>query len=327
MSSLGRLELVPFTGRGTRILIWSYVVTIGLLAVWSLDEVRTHGPTLFGLLVLVAVGLLLTVDREVPLSLSTAIVVASVWPAVALLISWQLEVAGGQSQWFFGAGTVSMFFVSLRGRVLIGWIGFAALSLVVILWGATTETGVVAALLLTGKQAPILLVGALFTVGLKRTSATIVRLAGETSARASVEAAQLATSTERRRRLEELDAVATPLLNLLVSGRELTDADRVEFAVAEAELRDGLRARSLAVPEVAASAREARRRGVEVVLLDDRYPATTDAQVLSTVIERVVSALTSTPSGRVVARLLPEGREDVATILMDTGERQSREVI
>ncbi len=320
------LELVPFTGRGTRILIWSYVVTIGLLAVWNLDEVRTPGPSIFGLLVLLAVGLLLTIDHEVPLSLPTAITVAAVWPVVALLISWQLEVAGGHSQWFLGAGTVAMFFLSLRGRVLIAWAGFLALSAVIVVWGATTETGVVAALILIGKQAPILLVGALFAVGLRRTARTIVRIAGETNARASVEAAQLATAAERQRRLDELDAVATPLLGRIVSGQPLTDDDRIEFAVAEAELRDGLRGRSLAVAPVSTAANAARRRGVEVVLLDDLYPEYPDESGLELVTTRAAAAIDTATDGRVVVRLLPSNRSDVATILVD-GTTRSYEII
>ena len=327
MTATTRLDQVALTGRGTHILLWAYVATSGALAVWSIGEVRSPWPTLLGLLVLVGVGVLLTLDSSQPLRRSTAVTVAIAWTAVSVLVSWQLEVAGGHSQWYFGAATVTMFFVGLRGRQGIAWLGFLAQAVVIVLWGATSEFGVVTALLLVGKQLPILIVGTLFTVGLRRTTSTIARLTAKTSTRAIVEAAELASTAERNARLQELDALATPLLARLVDGTPLTDADRLEFAVAEAELRDGLRARSLTVPAVVAAARAARQRGVEVVLLDDRYPEIPDAATLETITSDLVTALDAASSGRVVARLLPPGRDEAATILSDTGAEQLHRVI
>lgn len=327
MTSRPALELVSFTGTGARILLWGYVVTIGALGVWSLDEVDTAWPTIVGLHVLLGVGILLTIDRSEPLRLSTAVIVAVAWVAVALIISWHLLVPGGHAQWYFGAGTVSLFFVSLRGRMLIGWIGFAALSAVVIVWAATTEVGIVAGLLLFGKQLPIFLVSVLFAVGMRRTTATIVRISDETAARAVAEAAQRASTDARRSRLDELDAVATPLLRRLVDGAALTDADRVDFAVAEAALRDSLRGRTLAAPLVTAAANAARRRGVEVVLLDDRHPETLDAATVVRVIGTVTDAISAAADGRVVARLLPAGRDEIATVLVETTNGRDHIVI
>ena len=327
MSLQGRLDQVALTGRGTHVLMWAYIVTSAVLAIWSIGEVVSPWPTVVALAVLIGVGVVLTLDNSEPLQRSTAVMTVVAWVAVALFVSWQLEVAGGHSQWYFGAGTVTMFFIGLRGRLGIAWLGFIAQSLVIVAWGYTTEFGVVTALLLVGKQLPILLVGTLFTVGLRRTTATMARLTERTSNRAIVEAAQLASTNERNARLQELDAIATPLLARLVEGTPLTDADRMEFAVAEAELRDGLRARSLTVPPVVAAARAARQRGVQVVLLDDRYPDLPDATTLAAITSELVAALDSATTGRVVARLLPPGRSDAATILSDTGTAQEHRVV
>lgn len=322
-----RLDQVALTGRGTHILMWAYVITSAVLAVWSIGEVRAAWPTIVALAVLVGVGVILTLDSTEPLRRSTAVITAVAWTIVAALVSWQLEIAGGHSQWYYGAGTVTMFFIGLRGRLGIAWIGFAAQSAVIVAWGATTEFGVGTALLLVGKQLPILMVGTLFTIGLRRTTSAIERLTEKTSTRAIVEAAQLASTAERNERLQELDALATPLLARLVDGSTLTDADRLQFAVAEAELRDGLRARSLAVPAIAAAARAARLRGVEVVLLDDRYPADVSEETVAEVAAEIAEVLDGASGGRVVARLLPEGRAETATIMTDTGERQRHRVI
>lgn len=320
-------HLVPLTGTGPRILIWLYIATMIVLALWSLDEVRHAWPTLVAIVVFVGLGVAFSLDAAEPMSVWCATLAALAWPAVAALVSWQLTVAGGHSQWFFGAGTVSLFYVSMRGRLGIAWVGFILLSGVILAWGLTTHTGLGVALSLIGKQLPIMIVGTLFAVGMRRTAASIERLTTEASTRASAEAADLATTAERNERLVGLDAVATPLLSRIVGGDPLTPEDRLEFSIAEAELRDSLRARALSVPVVVAAARKARRRGVDVVLLDDSDPAEIRRADLDAVIARVSEALSTSEDGRIVARLLPPGRTDVATLLIDGSHSARHEVV
>lgn len=321
------LQMIRLNGRGAHAMVGLYFVTLALLAIWSLDEVRGVWPTIVALALFAGVCILLTIDSSEVLSMPTTLVAVAAWPVIALMVSWQLEFGGGFSQWYLGAGTATLFFLSLRGRVGWAWIGFAALTAVILAWGATTEMGIGAAALLVGKQFPILVVGTLFALGLRRTAASIQRLTEETNARAAIEAADVAATVERNHRLAELDAFATPLLTLLVRGKELTEADRREFAVAEAELRDGLRARRLSVPPVMDAARRARRRGIDVVLLDDSDPGTVTPDDLDAVTTRLCSALESAQDGRIVARLLPPGREGVATLLVESSADASTAVI
>ena len=318
-----QLEMIKLNGRGAHVMMWLYFATLTVLAIWSLNEVRTAWPTLVAIALFAAVCVVLTLDPQEKVSLRTTLVAIAVWPIVAALVSWQLESGGGFSQWYLGAGTAALFYISLRGRPVWAWIGFVLLSAVIVVWGATTAVGAGTALLLAAKQFPILVVGTLFAIGLERTAASIQQLTAETSARAAIEAADVAATAERNNRLAELDAFATPLLTLLVSEAELTEDDRREFAVAEAELRDGLRARSISVPPIIEAARQARRRGVDVVLLDDSDPAVVRPEDLELVITRISAALTDAQDGRLVARLLPPGREGVATLLVDgsTGSR------
>lgn len=321
------LEMIKLNGGGAHVMIWLYFATLAVLAVWSLDEVRSTLPTIVALALFAGVTVVLTVDTAEVQSLPATLVTVAVWPVVALLVSWQLEFGGGFSQWYLGAGTATLFYLSLRGRPIWAWVGFVLLSVVIVIWGATTEIGIGTAALLVGKQFPILVAGTLFAIGLQRTAASIQQLTTETSARAAIEAADVAANVERNHRLAELDAFATPLLTLLVSGTELTESDRREFAVAEAELRDGLRARSLSVPPVVEAAREARRRGVDVVLLDDSEPGGVEPADLDAVVAELSAALARTTEGRVVARLLPPGREGVATLLVDSSAGSHTEVI
>lgn len=322
-----KLQLASLTGRGAHVIAWGFVLTIVIMALTSLDDVLSPLPTIHGLVIFLGVAVLLTVDRGPRLSLGVAIAVAVAWVVVALLISWQLTEPGGHAQWYYGAATVSLFYMGLRGRQLSAWLGYATISAVVAAAAVTQGFGPLTAALIIGKQLPIMLVSSLVSFGLARTTATIARLSTETAERAAAEAAHTATSAERNARLTELDEIATPLLQRLLSVDPPTDAERVEFAVAEAQLRDGLRARSLSTPEVAEAAKRARRRGIEVVLLDDRSPASLDPKTLSSVHERVIDALDTALDGRVVARLLPEGRVEVATILIDGEKVQRREVV
>ena len=311
-----RLSMVQLTGPGARFFIWAYFVTIAVLAIWTLGDVRSPWPTLVGLVLFAGVCLALTLDRGERLSLPVTLFVAAAGVANALLISWQIEY-GVFSQWYFGASTVALFFVSLRGRRLLAWVGFIALAAVIAVWGLTTGVGVFETAGLIGRQVPVLAAGTLFATGLRRSGDAIEKLTIETSSRATAQAVAQATALERGHRLAVLDEVATPLLTRLIDGSEITDQDRLEFALAEAELRDSLRARTLSVPAVVDAVRDARRRGVGVVLLDDSTPGALQPYDLDRVVEVTAAALRAAKDGRVTARLLPPGRDNVATVVVD----------
>ena len=320
-----RLAISQLTGTWARIFISAYYLTMAVLALWTLGDVRSPWPTLVGLVLFAAACVALVLDTGPRLSLRVTLFVGAVGVVNALLISWQLE-RGGHSQWYFGAGTVMLFFMSLRGRIVPAWLWFAATAAIIAVWGATTDTGLAEAGILIGRQAPIVLVGTLFAIGLRRTGEAIERLTEQTSLRATAEAIAQATSQERSLRLAALDEVATPLLTRLVDGPAIRPEERLEFAIAEAELRDSLRARTLNTPTVAAAARDARRRGIGVILLDDSEPGTVAPADLDRAVALTSSTLRTARDGRVTARLLPAGRDKVATIVVDGTEYVSHEV-
>lgn len=321
-----RLDMVALTSTGARAFMWLFTVTSAVLAVWNLDDVRSPWPTLASLFLLSGVTFALTLDSGDRLSLPVTVFTMAFGPIAVTSISWQV-IVGGYSQWYFGAGTVALFFVAVRGRIMLAWVGFVLMAVPFAVWGATTQSGLAAALGLTARQAAIVVVGTLFALGLKRTSDQIERLALDTSARATAEAANRAKAAERTERLAALDEIATPLLVRLVGDAELTGEEREELAIAEAALRDGLRARALSVPVVADAARQARRRGVSVTLLDDSTPGALSADDLERATEATATALRDAVDGQVTARLLPPGRELVATIVVDGSEYERHEVL
>jgi len=116
--------------------------------------------------------------------------------------------------------------------------------------------------------------------------------------------------------MRALEEFATPLLERLATGVTPTAAERTEYALAEAQLRDGLRAGVLMVPEVVAAARAARERGVEVVLLDDSAGAKwTTVADLTTADGRIIP---SWMAQAVVKRGMKDERWQVIEILYGT---------
>ena len=320
-----RVEMVQLTGTGAQIVIWAYFATMAGLAIWTLNGVRNPWPTLAAVVILAAVGIAVSRDTGDRLSLPVTIFTIVAGPVMVLLVSYNL-IFGGYTQWYFGASTVALFYVGIRGRVGLSWVGYALLSATILIWGTTTDIGLANAVVLVARQLPILIVGTLFATGLRRTGDDIERVTAAASIGAIAEAGAEAARRERDQRLEDLGGFATSLLEKLASGSPLAPEDRIEFAVAEAEVRDSVRARSLRLPSVIVAARDARRRGVEVVLLDDSVPEANDPLDLERVGAELASALDSASDGRVTARLLPPGREALATIVVDGSRYQRLEV-
>lgn len=150
----------------------------------------------------------------------------------------------------------------------------------------------------------------------------------EERAKALQQLGVIASQAEARReyRTRVMDQVGG-LLSRIADGAELTAADRVECRLVEAALRDGIRGRGLATTEVARAARAARERGATVTLIDDRTPDCPEA-VARSVLNATLESLAQARAGdSCVARLLPPGRRNVATVLLVTaaGEGVRRE--
>ncbi|MGV8852223.1 MAG: hypothetical protein ACOH1M_06620 [Rhodoglobus sp.] len=314
-----RLELPAITGRGAHILIWIYFATMSALALLALDDVHSPALVYISIAIFAAIWTALSRDTSDRVSIRVSVFVITASVVTTVFSSWN-AVTGGFSQWYVGAGALAMFYLSLRGRDLLAWIGFAAIGVVAIVWGLSTEDRLLEAILLVARQAPIVLVGSLFSFGMKRTSRKLEYVHEADTARVAAEAGALARSAERSRRLSALDAAVGPQLQRIADGEELNDDDRQELLIAEARLRDSLRARQLDLPDVVAAVQRARRRGVIVLLLDDRYPLALPAGALSRVSDASVRMLDSAHAGTVTIRLLPADRQLLATLVTDGDE-------
>src|SRR5690606_29761691 len=139
--------------------------------------------------------------------------------------------------------------------------------------------------------AGVLFTASLLGLGLKRTSRRINALRRRSVELAASTAAAEAERDVREDKLEELSQVAAPLLARVASGPDMTREDRIECLLAEATLRDSVRAGVLHDDAIAQSATRARRRGVEVNLLDDRGAALPSDNAMKLLFTRVIEIL------------------------------------
>ncbi|MFT4233954.1 MAG: hypothetical protein QM607_02975 [Microbacterium sp.] len=230
--------------------------------------------------------------------------------------SWNLPGADvrGWRTWTWGAVMIIACLLALRGRVLAAWIGYLQHVAIIVWWAVDQGRTVTDGLSFLLRNAGVLVVFTLFVLGFRRTLVTINRLAESARARALVQERERAEIDEQSERVAKLRALAGSSLELLASAAPLTDADRAEFVLAEATVRDWMRGGSIATDEVLAAARAARERGVRVMLLDDHGASDPDPGETARIVERALRHLAVASSGTVTIRRVPPGRGVAATI-------------
>lgn len=230
-----------------------------------------------------------------------------------ITVSWP-----GYASWCTGAGTDLSCGLLMRGRPMYAWAGSAATTLAIIYWVFSTE------------RPPFMI----FTYMLGHYF-TLVSWHGvaHLSTRATTQIAATQRETARlqaqQRAHEEADRImtsrmasvrqrVTPLLTQIADGKAPTPELCSQAYLLEAELRDEIRAPFFTGTSIVTSAQAARRRGTEVILLDDSGDNTTiDDRTRANAVNYVTKLLDLTQSNRVVIRLNPPRRPTLLTIVTD----------
>lgn len=242
-----------------------------------------------------------------------------------------------------GSLALVLAFICMRGRPWWGWGGYL-LSVTVVLavnhW-SEPKPAVVAMLL---PNLAVLLMATVFTTIVRPRARSLYALRGQQERQSAMEAAEEAASAVRGQQAARLDERARPLLRQIASGRGLDPAAAAECGLVAAALRDRIRAPGLDSPEVADAVWAARDRGVRVVLLDDRTERLRSGpldeaaelppghgidvergQLLGPLRIAAVAALaTAGPGSSATIRLLPPGRNRLATIALTVGSSVTR---
>ncbi len=315
-------QLLRLTSDPARVVVALFVFSNFLYAFSTLDQVKDPFPVLLAVAIVNAAAVLIVVDAPDPFPLLWTWAIVAAVAVSTLLVAFQLPDVGppGRASWHLGSNTWLLFFLALRRRPGFAWLGYASMAAGTLLWTITVDRGAVDGVMLLDTHAAILFVATLFELNLRRTARQINDFDAR-SVVSAVEAAEGATSAQiRQQRVVELRASAVPLLEELVTVGPPTDiAGQRRFATAEALLRDGVRGKSLVNPNIAEAATEARARGVDVTLLDDRGEGLPSGDAIKRMSDHVVAVLDAAQDGAVTVRLAPAGRDIAVSIVSSDG--------
>lgn len=298
---------------------WAVVVVnvVGLVVstAWTLEGVRQPAVVALALVLHAASVVLLVRVPGDPMPLRATAFITLYGPVASALVLFVLPVPidNPLQPWPTTAAVGVYTFLCVRGRTPWAWGGLIAIFAVTITWSTATDHGPLAGFLIVLPNVALVLMGSFFAFALRAPVADIFRLRLAGTQQAADQAASTAVLEERDMQLTRLDVLARPLLSRIASGVPLTDEERTRCRLLEHHLRDSVRAKGLDVDEVHRAAREARGRGVDVLLFDDR--GETDGAVHSGIVACVLEAL-SRPATSVTVRLRPGDQRAAASIVV-----------
>ncbi|WP_062290733.1 hypothetical protein [Demequina phytophila] len=321
-------RLLALSSEGASLILGVFIVTNVVFTISTIHTLSLRWPAYVAAVIVSAAGILLARPHPDPFPMRDSLLVVGAVVASTLLITWTLPTEGspGRASWHLGSNTWLLWFLILRGRTGLAWAAAGAMAAITMVWTATTDRSALTGLMMVDTQLGLLVVATLFVTSLRRTAHRINELTER-----SVDAAAAAATAEagRQVRLQRAAEVATatmPFLRRISDGGPLDDTERARIREAEARLRDSVRGRALATPAVLDAAAEARARGVDVTLLDDRGAGLDSGDAMARVDDAVATAL-ATASGTVTVRLLPPDRDEAVTIVAIDGDNVSRTVL
>lgn len=308
-------------------LIMGLVIVSNAVFTFATAGLLDHAWASYVAMVLACAGVVI-VGRPFPdpFPMRLTLAVLAIIAVSTTLVCYALPDTGalGRATWHLGANTWLIWFLILRRRVLLAWVGGFAMVAIMAAYGVISGRGALWGVALTQSQVALMVVATLFGASLRRTANRINELT-ERSVSASVVAASADAAQEIRvQRAAELASTAVPLLDRIATHGSFTAEDRAAFARVEAQLRDGVRGRGLMMPIVVAAVARARERGVEVTLLDDRGTDLPSVAAMAEIGVRVAAALDGATAGAVTIRLLPPGRDTAVTVVTRKGEATTR---
>ena len=246
----------------------------------------------------------------------TVVVIA----AVNFLVLPQIITTGwpGYASWCTGAGSDLSRGLLMRGRPVYAWAGSAATTLATAYW--VISTGRPLLMIFTYMLGHYFTLASWHGVAHLSTRAT-TQIAATQRESARLQAQQRAHEEADRIMTSRMASVrqrVTPLLTQIANGKAPTPKLRSQAYLLEAELRDEIRAPFFTGTSIVTSAQAARRRGTEVILLDDSGDNTTiDDRTRANAVNYVTKLLDLTQSNRVVIRLNPPRCPTLLTIVTD----------
>lgn len=288
-----------------------YHAVLGALAWRSFDDLAIHWLSI-GIYVL-ALVISVSASKGLQIGRISGLIVAV--GAVSTVITANSAIHHGHvdpyATWYVGAMAALLGILAARGQSLLAWLATGA-----VFWLTYSELGPTR-IGEAGLEGIVILIGAATATAfaLKRADLEISQLQEtELRSQAGIVGSQ-AASEERVKRLNIVLEKALPALSFISASKgELSAEQQSDLLKLEASLRDDIRGRSLLNDAVREAADQARKRGVEVVILDEGGLAEVNEVQLEHILKKVASAIGSVQTGKVVIRS-PRGEKWLVTVM------------
>ena len=234
--------------------------------------------------------------------------VLTVWVAHVAL---RTDHSDPYSTWYIGGMSALLGVLAARGQSIQAWLAAGGVIWLVLLEDGLARLGEV------GIEGMLILIGAASATAfaLKRADAEVLELQNAEIAAESSIISSKAAAAERRTRLQNVLERVLPSLSFISANKgKLSQEQKTKLLQLEASLRDDIRGRFLLNEGVREAAANARARGVEVLILDEGGLGEIGESQLTNILEKVVTALNSVHSGKVVIRS-PRGEKWLVTIM------------
>jgi hypothetical protein len=241
-----------------------------------------------------------SLDLPIRMSIAFGVVICAA-AAVGLLSIADIASPDGYDAWFFGAIAFDLLGLTVVGRFGTAWVTMAIIAAGCVGWAALGDRPLSVGVALIVRHIATLAVGTALAVSLRRSNAASVAFRAVQRRRRMEEDVARARAGARRGAVEQVLEQAGPMLRAIAEGRRFTDEDRRQMIVLEGALRDQIRTPRLTGSELRAVVDTARRRGVNVLLLDEADEASTSAR--SQAVQWLATKLEQTQEGRFIGRL------------------------
>lgn len=295
--------------RYTLVLVWA-------LGIWSTvmqNALDQYLPQLILASILqLASALLLTLPggRRLPLPLGLMCAGAAVLAGLTVLFA----AASTPDLWPFNFATYLLALLTTRGNASEGVGGGIALIAAALMVGMARGTPASDLLAFLALPLVAFVIGIVWRIALgiavdrERTHLTAAELA-----RLAAEAAEAATAQDQAM-IDEVRAEAGPALDAIRLGRRIGDREALQLAVLEEGIRDRIRSPRLRHPLLDATVRDARERGIRVLLLgsESTEASTLEAPLAGAIAETIAAVA----EGSVTVRALPRDRGAAVSLLV-----------
>ena len=297
MISIPRLLLV-----GLAALFSAFHIVLGLT---SLDRPDSPWPALVAMALYAGATVLsLAPSRSRGARMPAALAAGNVAVVAVglILVLTQLDPAeqNGYATWIVGAVGTLMTITVVRQRPAFAWAGIAVMVVAMAIWSRDLlqlpALGVIGGPVWVG-------VAHATTLSISRSTRDALLFEQAEQRAAEWHAQQEAEFFERRMRLGQMKTQVAPMLRVIVTSDGRLDADqRRECRHLEAAMRDEIRGRRLLDDRVRSEVMRARRRGVEVTLLDDGGIDDLGREAHARVMGVIAAQIGETTADRVVVR-------------------------